>query len=92
MYCGQIKSEELLHEIILAIGYFTVNNPEHQVGFLHNIKSFRNCSFDFLLEDKTGTGHTTDNSAVTVHTTIQLFLGKAPYPHTPAYTDMLLLW
>ncbi|KAK3558377.1 hypothetical protein QTP86_017981 [Hemibagrus guttatus] len=30
-YCSQNSSEELLHEVIICIGYFTVNHPDNQV-------------------------------------------------------------
>ncbi|XP_063053955.1 S phase cyclin A-associated protein in the endoplasmic reticulum [Engraulis encrasicolus] len=30
-YCSQHKSEELLHEVIICVGYFTVNHPDNQV-------------------------------------------------------------
>ncbi|XP_028287020.1 S phase cyclin A-associated protein in the endoplasmic reticulum isoform X2 [Parambassis ranga] len=30
-YCTQHSSEELLHEVIICVGYFTVNHPENQV-------------------------------------------------------------
>ncbi|XP_053345454.1 S phase cyclin A-associated protein in the endoplasmic reticulum [Clarias gariepinus] len=30
-YCSQHSSEELLHEVIICIGYFTVNHPDNQV-------------------------------------------------------------
>ncbi|XP_076863546.1 S phase cyclin A-associated protein in the endoplasmic reticulum-like [Brachyhypopomus gauderio] len=30
-YCSQISSEELLHEVIVCVGYFTVNHPDNQV-------------------------------------------------------------
>ncbi|KAK1789845.1 hypothetical protein P4O66_015727 [Electrophorus voltai] len=30
-YCSQNSSEELLHEIIICVGYFTVNHPDNQV-------------------------------------------------------------
>jgi hypothetical protein len=34
-YCGQHPSEDLLHEVILCVGYFTVLNPDNQVGSLN---------------------------------------------------------
>lgn len=30
-YCSRLTSEELLHEVVLCVGYFTVLNPENQV-------------------------------------------------------------
>ncbi|XP_059917839.1 S phase cyclin A-associated protein in the endoplasmic reticulum isoform X7 [Gadus macrocephalus] len=30
-YCSQHSSEELLHEVIICVGYFTVNNTDNQV-------------------------------------------------------------
>ncbi|XP_052399724.1 S phase cyclin A-associated protein in the endoplasmic reticulum-like isoform X3 [Carassius gibelio] len=30
-YCSQHSAEELLHELIICIGYFTVNHPDNQV-------------------------------------------------------------
>ncbi|XP_041852259.1 S phase cyclin A-associated protein in the endoplasmic reticulum isoform X2 [Melanotaenia boesemani] len=30
-YCTQHSSEELLHEVIICVGYFTVNHPDNQV-------------------------------------------------------------
>ncbi|TNN00492.1 S phase cyclin A-associated protein in the endoplasmic reticulum isoform X4 [Takifugu flavidus] len=30
-YCSQHSSEEVLHEVIICVGYFTVNNPDNQV-------------------------------------------------------------
>uniref|UniRef100_A0A8D3CRI8 S-phase cyclin A-associated protein in the ER n=1 Tax=Scophthalmus maximus TaxID=52904 RepID=A0A8D3CRI8_SCOMX len=30
-YCSQHSSEELLHEVITCVGYFTVNHPDNQV-------------------------------------------------------------
>ncbi|XP_030621792.1 S phase cyclin A-associated protein in the endoplasmic reticulum isoform X2 [Chanos chanos] len=30
-YCSQHPSEELLHEVIICVGYFTVNHPDNQV-------------------------------------------------------------
>ncbi|KAJ8248775.1 hypothetical protein GJAV_G00227600 [Gymnothorax javanicus] len=30
-YCSQRPSEELLHEVIICVGYFTVNHPDNQV-------------------------------------------------------------
>ncbi|KAM9377241.1 S phase cyclin A-associated protein in the endoplasmic reticulum isoform 1-T1 [Pholidichthys leucotaenia] len=30
-YCTQQSSEELLHEVIVCVGYFTVNHPDNQV-------------------------------------------------------------
>ncbi|XP_048014187.1 S phase cyclin A-associated protein in the endoplasmic reticulum isoform X2 [Megalobrama amblycephala] len=30
-YCSQQSSEELLHELIICVGYFTVNHPDNQV-------------------------------------------------------------
>uniref|UniRef100_A0A8C6L3L9 S-phase cyclin A associated protein in the ER n=1 Tax=Nothobranchius furzeri TaxID=105023 RepID=A0A8C6L3L9_NOTFU len=30
-YCAQHSSEELLHEVIICVGYFTVNHPDNQV-------------------------------------------------------------
>uniref|UniRef100_A0A671NLR9 S phase cyclin A-associated protein in the endoplasmic reticulum-like n=1 Tax=Sinocyclocheilus anshuiensis TaxID=1608454 RepID=A0A671NLR9_9TELE len=30
-YCSQHRSEELLHELIICVGYFTVNHPDNQV-------------------------------------------------------------
>uniref|UniRef100_A0A1A7WK40 S phase cyclin A-associated protein in the ER n=1 Tax=Iconisemion striatum TaxID=60296 RepID=A0A1A7WK40_9TELE len=30
-YCTQHSSEELLHEVIISVGYFTVNHPDNQV-------------------------------------------------------------
>ncbi|XP_062848071.1 S phase cyclin A-associated protein in the endoplasmic reticulum isoform X5 [Trichomycterus rosablanca] len=30
-YCSQNSSEELLHEVIICVGYFTVNHPDNQV-------------------------------------------------------------
>ncbi|CAF98291.1 unnamed protein product, partial [Tetraodon nigroviridis] len=29
-YCSQHSSEEVLHEVIICVGYFTVNNPDNQ--------------------------------------------------------------
>lgn len=31
-YCSQHSSEELLHEVIICVGYFTVNHPDNQVN------------------------------------------------------------
>ncbi|TSM52313.1 S phase cyclin A-associated protein in the endoplasmic reticulum [Bagarius yarrelli] len=31
-YCSQNSSEELLHEVIICVGYFTVNHPDNQVS------------------------------------------------------------
>ncbi|KAG1939380.1 S phase cyclin A-associated protein in the endoplasmic reticulum [Pimephales promelas] len=31
-YCSQQSSEELLHELIICVGYFTVNHPDNQVN------------------------------------------------------------
>lgn len=31
-YCTQQSSEELLHEVIICVGYFTVNHPDNQVN------------------------------------------------------------
>lgn len=33
-YCSQHSSEEVLHEVIICVGYFTVNNPDNQVSHL----------------------------------------------------------
>lgn len=33
-YCTQHSSEELLHEVIICVGYFTVNHPDNQVNQL----------------------------------------------------------
>lgn len=33
-YCSQHSSEEVLHEVIICVGYFTVNNPDNQVNQL----------------------------------------------------------
>lgn len=33
-YCTQQSSEELLHEVIICVGYFTVNHPDNQVNQL----------------------------------------------------------
>lgn len=30
-YCSQNSSEELLHQVIICVGYFTVNHPDNQV-------------------------------------------------------------
>ncbi|XP_041693400.1 S phase cyclin A-associated protein in the endoplasmic reticulum isoform X4 [Coregonus clupeaformis] len=30
-YCSQQSSEELLHEVLICVGYFTVNHPDNQV-------------------------------------------------------------
>ncbi|XP_031657259.1 S phase cyclin A-associated protein in the endoplasmic reticulum isoform X4 [Oncorhynchus kisutch] len=30
-YCSQLSSEELLQEVIICVGYFTVNHPDNQV-------------------------------------------------------------
>ncbi|XP_051740777.1 S phase cyclin A-associated protein in the endoplasmic reticulum isoform X4 [Ctenopharyngodon idella] len=30
-YCSQQSSEDLLHELIICVGYFTVNHPDNQV-------------------------------------------------------------
>uniref|UniRef100_A0A6Q2ZAI9 C2H2-type domain-containing protein n=1 Tax=Esox lucius TaxID=8010 RepID=A0A6Q2ZAI9_ESOLU len=30
-YCSQHSSDELLHEVIICVGYFTVNHPDNQV-------------------------------------------------------------
>ncbi|MFT7806745.1 S phase cyclin A-associated protein in the endoplasmic reticulum isoform X1 [Arapaima gigas] len=30
-YCSQHQNEELLHEVIICVGYFTVNHPDNQV-------------------------------------------------------------
>lgn len=30
-YCSQQPSEELLHQVIVCVGYFTVNHPDNQV-------------------------------------------------------------
>uniref|UniRef100_A0AAR2KC88 U1-type domain-containing protein n=1 Tax=Pygocentrus nattereri TaxID=42514 RepID=A0AAR2KC88_PYGNA len=30
-FCSQNSSEELLHEVIICVGYFTVNHPDNQV-------------------------------------------------------------
>lgn len=30
-YCSQHTCEGLLHEVIICVGYFTVNNPDNQV-------------------------------------------------------------
>ncbi|XP_049330575.1 S phase cyclin A-associated protein in the endoplasmic reticulum isoform X5 [Astyanax mexicanus] len=30
-YCSQNSSEDLLHEVIICVGYFTVNHPDNQV-------------------------------------------------------------
>uniref|UniRef100_A0A8C9TF90 S-phase cyclin A-associated protein in the ER n=1 Tax=Scleropages formosus TaxID=113540 RepID=A0A8C9TF90_SCLFO len=30
-YCSQNQNEELLHEVIICVGYFTVNHPDNQV-------------------------------------------------------------
>ncbi|XP_049430561.1 S phase cyclin A-associated protein in the endoplasmic reticulum isoform X3 [Epinephelus fuscoguttatus] len=30
-YCTQHSSEELLHEVIICVGYFTINHPDNQV-------------------------------------------------------------
>ncbi|KAM9572410.1 S phase cyclin A-associated protein in the endoplasmic reticulum-like isoform 5-T5 [Salvelinus alpinus] len=30
-YCSQHSSEELLHEVLICVGYFTVNHPDNQV-------------------------------------------------------------
>lgn len=31
-YCSRLPCEELLHEVILCVGYFTILNPENQVS------------------------------------------------------------
>ena len=31
-YCNKVTNEELLHEVILAVGYFTVLHPDNQVS------------------------------------------------------------
>lgn len=33
-YCSQNSSEELLHEVIICVGYFTVNHPDNQVSIV----------------------------------------------------------
>lgn len=33
-YCTQHSSEELLHEVIICVGYFTINHPDNQVNRL----------------------------------------------------------
>lgn len=33
-YCSQHSSEEVLHEVIICVGFFTVNNPDNQVNQL----------------------------------------------------------
>lgn len=33
-YCTQHSAEELLHEVIICVGYFTVNHPDNQVNQL----------------------------------------------------------
>ncbi|KAI3370706.1 hypothetical protein L3Q82_007264 [Scortum barcoo] len=36
-YCTQHSSEELLHEVIICVGYFTVNHPDNQdINFTHS--------------------------------------------------------
>lgn len=30
-FCSQQPSEELLHQVIVCVGYFTVNHPDNQV-------------------------------------------------------------
>lgn len=30
-HCGQVSCESLLHEVIVCVGYFTVNHPDNQV-------------------------------------------------------------
>jgi len=48
-YCTQHSSEELLHEVIISVGYFTVNHPDNQVNHLHGhqneLYSFGICWF-----------------------------------------------
>lgn len=39
-YCTQHSSEELLHEVIICVGYFTVNHPDNQVN-LHRVFSVK---------------------------------------------------
>ena len=42
-YCSRLTNEELLHEVILCVGYFTILNPENQVSnWLLKIKSITN--------------------------------------------------
>lgn len=31
-YCSQNSSDALLHELIICVGYFTVNHPDNQVS------------------------------------------------------------
>ena len=31
-YCSQHSADELLHELIISVGYFTVNHPDNQVS------------------------------------------------------------
>lgn len=56
-YCSQHSSEEVLHEVIICVGYFTVNNPDNQVNQLKtattaqkylNKNLFVNLTYTFL--------------------------------------------
>lgn len=40
-YCSQNSSEELLHEVIICVGYFTVNHPDNQVSIVWTDKHNR---------------------------------------------------
>lgn len=36
-YCTQHSSEDLLHEVIICVGYFTVNHTDNQVNRLEHL-------------------------------------------------------
>ncbi len=49
-YCSQHSSEELLHELIICVGYFTVNHPDNQVRLpslllLYNVQACQHVCF-----------------------------------------------
>lgn len=48
-HCSQNSSEELLHEVIISVGFFTVNHPDNQVSIVWTDKHNRLLKF---LEEK----------------------------------------
>ena len=91
---SQNKSDEILHEMILLIGYFTVLNNDNQV------RSGRSVAIDYelilLLKrpnclDQDRARNPADHHSAALQSALQLLLRQAAHLHPLSHLDKLLL-